>query len=188
MSTLAFRTVERDSLFTRLDFRPKLFMIAVITVVAFFWEDPLMGGGLALTVLLACLAAGVASGAALSMTLSACYGAGCAGGRCTEQTYPPPGSECEDPALDANGDGYCDAAESDAESGSSGARFLGPGSESSPAAAIRRPSVVSSVPSISTRYGASAHQAAASVSSLPSVNPSDFVSNRGGSCHSAVSL
>jgi energy-coupling factor transport system permease protein len=62
MSTLAFRTVERDSLFTRLDFRPKLFMIAVITVVAFFWEDPLMGGGLALTVLLACFAAGVKPG------------------------------------------------------------------------------------------------------------------------------
>lgn len=62
MSTMAFRTVERDSLFTRLDFRPKLFMIAVITVVAFVWENPLMGGGLALTVLLACLAAGVRPG------------------------------------------------------------------------------------------------------------------------------
>ena len=33
MSTLAFRTVERDSFFTRLDFRPKLFMIAIITVI-----------------------------------------------------------------------------------------------------------------------------------------------------------
>lgn len=62
MSTLAFRTVEHDSLFTRLDFRPKLFMIAVITGVAFVWEDPLMGSGLALTVLLACLAAGVKPG------------------------------------------------------------------------------------------------------------------------------
>jgi len=62
MSTMAFRTVERDSLFTRLDFRPKLFMIAVITVIAFVWEDPLMGGGLALSVLLACLAAGVKPG------------------------------------------------------------------------------------------------------------------------------
>ncbi|MCD6284423.1 MAG: energy-coupling factor transporter transmembrane protein EcfT [Anaerolineae bacterium] len=59
---MALRTVDRDSLFTRLDFRPKLFMIAVITVVAFVWEDPLMGGGLALTVLLACLAAGVRPG------------------------------------------------------------------------------------------------------------------------------
>ncbi len=62
MSTMAFRTVERDSLFTRLDFRPKLFMIAVITVIAFVWEDPLMGGGLALSVLLACLAVGVKPG------------------------------------------------------------------------------------------------------------------------------
>lgn len=62
MSTMALWTVGRDSFFTRLDFRPKLFMIAVITFVAFVWEDPLMGGGLALSVLLACLAAGVKPG------------------------------------------------------------------------------------------------------------------------------
>ncbi len=62
MNTMALRTVERDSFFTRLDFRPKLFMIVVITAIAFVWENPLMGGGLACAVLLACLAAGVKPG------------------------------------------------------------------------------------------------------------------------------
>lgn len=59
MSTMAFQTVERDSFFTRLDFRPKLVMMATITLVAFVWESPLMGGLLALGVILACLAVGV---------------------------------------------------------------------------------------------------------------------------------
>ncbi len=40
MSLMRFQAVERDSLFTRLDFRPKLLMIAVISIVAFVWESP----------------------------------------------------------------------------------------------------------------------------------------------------
>jgi energy-coupling factor transport system permease protein len=59
MSAIAFQTVERDSFFTRLDFRPKLVMMASITLVAFVWESPLLGGLLALAVTLACLAVGV---------------------------------------------------------------------------------------------------------------------------------
>ncbi len=59
MSTLTFQTVERDSFFTRLDFRPKLFMMAILTIIAFVWESPVMGGLLALAVILACLAVGV---------------------------------------------------------------------------------------------------------------------------------
>jgi energy-coupling factor transport system permease protein len=50
MSVMQFQTVERDSIFTRLDFRPKLFMVAVVSTVAFVWESPI-----ALAVLLAFL-------------------------------------------------------------------------------------------------------------------------------------
>jgi energy-coupling factor transport system permease protein len=50
MSLMQFQTVERDSIFTRLDFRPKLFMVAVVSTVAFVWESPI-----ALAVLLAAL-------------------------------------------------------------------------------------------------------------------------------------
>jgi len=59
MSTLTLQTVERDSFFTRLDFRPKLWMMAVITLVALVWESPAMEGLLALLVIITCLAAGV---------------------------------------------------------------------------------------------------------------------------------
>ncbi len=52
-------TGEPDSFFTRLDFRPKLALMAAITLVAFLWESPVLGGLLALSVILACLAAGV---------------------------------------------------------------------------------------------------------------------------------
>lgn len=62
MSTLTFQTVERDSFFTRLDFRPKLFMMGVLTVLAFVWESPVMEGALTLAVILACLAVGVKFG------------------------------------------------------------------------------------------------------------------------------
>jgi energy-coupling factor transport system permease protein len=41
MSLMQFQTVERDSIFTRLDFRPKLFMVAVVSTVAFVWESPI---------------------------------------------------------------------------------------------------------------------------------------------------
>jgi energy-coupling factor transport system permease protein len=59
MSTLTLQTVERDSFFTRLDFRPKLFMMAILTLIAFVWESPVMEGLLALAIVAACLAVGV---------------------------------------------------------------------------------------------------------------------------------
>jgi energy-coupling factor transport system permease protein len=59
MSMVKFQTVERDSVFTRLDFRPKLVMIAVISTVAFVWESPVALGALMLLLIAACLAAGV---------------------------------------------------------------------------------------------------------------------------------
>lgn len=59
MSTLTFQNVGRDSFFTRLDFRPKMLMMIVLTLVALLWESPVMGGLLALAVILACLAVGV---------------------------------------------------------------------------------------------------------------------------------
>ena len=59
MSMMRFQTVERDSFFTRLDFRPKLVMMAVITIIAFVLESPLAGGLLAAAVIVASLLAGV---------------------------------------------------------------------------------------------------------------------------------
>ncbi len=59
MSTIKFQTVERDSFFTALDFRPKMFMMAVITVVAFLWESVAMQAILALLIIAASLAVGV---------------------------------------------------------------------------------------------------------------------------------
>jgi energy-coupling factor transport system permease protein len=61
MSLLTYQTVERDSLFTRLDFRPKLVMIVVLSILAFAWESPVIQAGLALAVIAACLVAGVKS-------------------------------------------------------------------------------------------------------------------------------
>ena len=59
MSMLRFQTVDRDSLFTRIDFRPKLLMILVITWIAFLWESPIANGVLALLIVVSCLLAGV---------------------------------------------------------------------------------------------------------------------------------
>jgi energy-coupling factor transport system permease protein len=59
MAMLKFQTVERDSFFTRLDFRPKLLMMVVITIVAFVWENPIMVAGLAAVIILSCLLVGV---------------------------------------------------------------------------------------------------------------------------------
>lgn len=59
MSMIMYQTVERDSFFTRLDFRPKLFMIIVLTVIAFVWESPLAGGLLTLALTVSALAVGV---------------------------------------------------------------------------------------------------------------------------------
>ncbi len=49
----------RTSPFGRLDVRPKLALVVVVTIVAFVWESPLLGGLLAFSALLACLASGV---------------------------------------------------------------------------------------------------------------------------------
>lgn len=59
MSMLKFQTVERDSFFTRLDFRPKLVMMAVITIVAFVWESPLLQVAMASLLIVAALVVGV---------------------------------------------------------------------------------------------------------------------------------
>ena len=59
---MRFQTVERESLFTRLDFRPKLLMIAVISVVAFVWESPIALAALALILISTSLLAGVKPG------------------------------------------------------------------------------------------------------------------------------
>ncbi|MEM8780381.1 MAG: energy-coupling factor transporter transmembrane component T [Cyanobacteria bacterium P01_G01_bin.49] len=56
---MKFETVNRDSIFTRLDFRTKLVMMSVITIIAFVWESPITGGFLTLLVALSCLFAGV---------------------------------------------------------------------------------------------------------------------------------
>ena len=59
MKSLKFQAVQRDSFFTRLDFRTKLLMVAIITLLAFIWESPTTGGLLSLTVAIACLLVGV---------------------------------------------------------------------------------------------------------------------------------
>ncbi len=56
---MQIQTVERSSIFTRLDFRSKLYMAVVITTLAFLWENPWMQFGLAGVVVAACLLAGV---------------------------------------------------------------------------------------------------------------------------------
>jgi energy-coupling factor transport system permease protein len=58
-SFVTSQTVKRDSLFTRLDFRPKLFMVICVTAVAFLWDSPVAGGLLMLAITLVGLAAGV---------------------------------------------------------------------------------------------------------------------------------
>jgi energy-coupling factor transport system permease protein len=56
------QTVERDSFFTRLDFRPKLALMVAVTAVAFLWESPLMQVALCTAVALGCITAGVKLG------------------------------------------------------------------------------------------------------------------------------
>ncbi|MEA5510258.1 energy-coupling factor transporter transmembrane component T [Crocosphaera sp. UHCC 0190] len=56
---MKFETVDHDSIFTRLDFRTKLVMMGVITLIAFIWESPITGGILTLIVAFSCLFAGV---------------------------------------------------------------------------------------------------------------------------------
>lgn len=59
MGMLKFQTVGRDSFFTRLDFRPKLVMMAAITVIALLWESPALQAGMAVMIAAAALLAGV---------------------------------------------------------------------------------------------------------------------------------
>ncbi len=59
MQSFNWQTVDRDSPFTTLDFRTKLTMMIMVTLIAFTWESPIAGGLLTLIVALACLWAGV---------------------------------------------------------------------------------------------------------------------------------
>jgi energy-coupling factor transport system permease protein len=56
---MTWQTARRTNAFTRLDFRTKLALMAAVTLVAFTWESPFLGGLLTLATLGACLAAGV---------------------------------------------------------------------------------------------------------------------------------
>lgn len=57
--SMKFQTVERDSIFTKLDFRPKIFMMLVLTIVALIWESPVVQLIMAMIILIACLFSGV---------------------------------------------------------------------------------------------------------------------------------
>lgn len=59
MSVLKFQTVERDSIFSRLDFRSKMLMIVVVSIMAFVWDSPVALAVLTLLVMCAGLLAGV---------------------------------------------------------------------------------------------------------------------------------
>lgn len=56
------QTVERDSLFTRLDFRSKVLIVFMVTLLAFLWDDPIYQAVLTGVILTACLVAGVKKG------------------------------------------------------------------------------------------------------------------------------
>lgn len=56
---MKLQTVNRNSIFTNLDFRSKLVMVLAITAIAFLWESPIAGGILMLGVIIACIGAGV---------------------------------------------------------------------------------------------------------------------------------
>jgi energy-coupling factor transport system permease protein len=59
MSMMKIQTVERESFFSRLDFRPKLYIVLVVTIVAFAWESPLLQLILAAFIIVVCLLVGV---------------------------------------------------------------------------------------------------------------------------------
>lgn len=56
---LKFEYIKHDNFFTRLDFRTKLVMIVIITLIALIWDSPISGGILALSVGFGCLLAGI---------------------------------------------------------------------------------------------------------------------------------
>jgi len=57
--SMKFQTVERDSIFTKLDFRPKIYMMLVLTVIALIWESPVVQLAMAFLILIACFMSGV---------------------------------------------------------------------------------------------------------------------------------
>ncbi len=59
MAAMRLQTVTRESVFTRLDFRAKLVIVTLITIIAFLWESPITGGLLTLSVILLSLLVGV---------------------------------------------------------------------------------------------------------------------------------
>ncbi len=56
---MKLQTVDRDSIFSRMDFRPKIYMMLVLTVVALVWESPVVQVSMALLIVGACLFSGV---------------------------------------------------------------------------------------------------------------------------------
>lgn len=62
MSLPTFQTVDRETGFSRLDFRSKLAVFVSLTGVAVLWSQPLLSVGLATAVLMACLWVGVPRG------------------------------------------------------------------------------------------------------------------------------
>ncbi len=62
MSLPKFQTVERETVFSRLDFRSKLAVFVSLTGVAVLWSQPLLSVSLASAVLIACLWVGVPRG------------------------------------------------------------------------------------------------------------------------------
>lgn len=67
MSLLRFETVERSSLFTKLDFRTKFFIIVFVMMVALLWESIVTNLFLAVTLIFFCLIAGVKSNYIISI-------------------------------------------------------------------------------------------------------------------------
>lgn len=59
MSPIGSQRVWRESLFTRLDFRSKLVLVAVTSLLAFIWESPVTLAALALAVVAATLLSGI---------------------------------------------------------------------------------------------------------------------------------
>ena len=57
--SMKFQTIERDSIFTRMDFRPKIYMMLVITIVAVVWESPVVQMAMAGLILAVCFMSGV---------------------------------------------------------------------------------------------------------------------------------
>ncbi|BBA78715.1 putative cobalt ABC transporter permease [cyanobacterium endosymbiont of Rhopalodia gibberula] len=54
-----FEYIEHNTFFNRLDFRTKLVMIVIITLIAFIWDSPITEGILAVSVGSACLLVGI---------------------------------------------------------------------------------------------------------------------------------